>query len=173
MNLFFMDFSNEIVLDGKFGPNGLALTNKVEKSYRAGVELELSYKVGKNFHLKNHSSYNYSQIKEQEEVFSPILTPPLIINQEAIYSIKHFSIAVIGRYQDKSFIDFANTSSLNHYLLLNSKVQYRYSGYEFCFFLNNLTNAKYFNNGYIDFDGKKKYFVQSPINFYASIKYSF
>src|SRR3569833_2456092 len=36
VNLYFMAFTNEIVLDGKFGPNGLALTDKVDKSYRAG-----------------------------------------------------------------------------------------------------------------------------------------
>ena len=173
LNLYYMDFKNEIVLDGKFGPNGLALTNKVEQSFRTGVELSVTYKISKSFSLINNSSFNYSRIKEQKEVFTPILTPPLIINQEAVYSYKGFSVAVSARYQDKSFIDFANTSTVKSYFLLNGRVSYDIKGFQFCVFINNITNSKYFNNGYVDFDGSKKYFVQAPTNFYASIKYSF
>lgn len=173
LNLYYMDFKNEIVLDGKFGPNGLALTNKVEQSFRTGIELSVTYKVSKSFSLINNSSFNYSRIKEQNEVFTPILTPPLIINQEAVYFYKGFSVAVSARYQDKSFIDFANTSTVKSYFLLNGRVSYEIKGFQFCVFVNNITNSKYFNNGYVDFDGSKKYFVQAPTNFYASIKYSF
>jgi iron complex outermembrane receptor protein len=172
LNLYYMDFKNEIVLDGKFGPNGLALTNKVEQSFRTGVELNVTYKVSKSLSLINNSSINYSRIKEQTEVFTPILTPPLIINQEAVYSYKSFSVAVSARYQDKLFIDFANTSIVKRYFLLNGRVNYDIKGFQFCVFINNITNSKYFNNGYVEFDGSKKYFVQAPTNFYASIKYS-
>jgi iron complex outermembrane receptor protein len=56
---------------------------------------------------------------------------------------------------------------------LNGRVGYEIKGFELCFFVNNLTNSKYFNNGYVDFDGSKKYFVQAPANVYGSIKYSF
>lgn len=172
MNLYYMDFENEIVLDGKFGPNGLALTNEVEQSFRTGVELSITYKVSKCFSLIHNSSFNYSRIKEQKEVFTPILTPPVIINQDAVYFFKGFSVAVSARYQDKSYIDFANTSSLNYYFLLNGRVEYDVKGFRFCVFVNNITNSKYFSNGYVDSDGSKKYFVQAPTNFYASITYS-
>lgn len=173
LNLYYMDFKNEIVLDGKFGPNGLALTNKVEQSFRTGVELSVTYKISKSFSLINNSSFNYSRIKEQKEVFTPILTPPLIIYQEAVYFYKGFSAAVSVRYQDKSFIDFANTSTVKSYFLVNGRVGYDIKGFQFCVFVNNITNSNYFNNGYVDFDGSKKYFVQAPTNFYASIKYNF
>ena len=173
VNLYYMDFQNEIVLDGKFGPNGLALTNNVEQSYRTGLELSISYKISKHFSLINNSSFNYSRITEQTETFSPILTPPIIINQEAIFSKNNFTIALSGRYQHKSFIDFANEEKVNSYFLLNSRVSYNLHGFQCSVFLNNITNAKYFNQGYVDFDGSKKYFVQAPTNFYASIQYSF
>ncbi len=172
LNLYYMDFKNEIVLDGKFGPNGLALTNKVEQSFRTGVEVSVTYKVSKSFSLINNSSFNYSRVKEQKEVFTPILTPPLIINQEVVYFNKGFSVSVSARYQDKSFIDFANTFTVKSYFLLNGRVSYDIKGFQFCVFVNNITNSKYFNNGYVDFDGSKKYFVQAPTNLYASIKYS-
>lgn len=173
LNFYYMDFKNEIVLDGKFGPNGLALTNKVEQSYRTGIELSVTYKVSKSISLINNSSFNYSRIKEKKEVFTPVLTPPLIINQEVVYFYKSFSVGFSARYQEKSFIDFANTSTIKSYLLLNGRVSFDIKGFQFCVFANNITNSKYFNNGYVDFDGSKKYFVQAPTNFYAAIKYSF
>lgn len=173
VNLYYMDFKNEIVLDGKFGPNGLALTNNVEQSFRTGLELSVNYKVSKHFSLVNNSSFNYSRIKEQTETFSPILTPPIIINQEVIFSKSNFTVALSARYQHSSYIDFANEERVNSYFLLNSRASYSIKGFQFSVFLNNITNSKYFNHGYVDFDGSKKYFVQAPINFYASIQYSF
>ncbi len=173
LNLYYMDFKNEIVLDGKFGPNGLALTNNVERSFRTGVEWSITLKFAKHFSLVNHSSFNYSRIKEQSEKFSPILTPPVIIHQEAIYSRNNFAIALSARYQHSSYIDFANAEKVKGYFLLNSRASYQIKGFQFSAFLNNMTNARYFNHGYVDFDGSRKYFVQAPINFYASIQYSF
>lgn len=173
LNLFLMDFENEIVLDGKLGPNGLALTNNVEQSIRTGIEINVSYKVGKYFSLVNHSSFNYSRIKEQTEEFSPILTPPIIINQEAMFAKSNFSVALSARYQHGSFIDFANEQTLKGYFLLNSRGSISYEKFRFSLFLNNMTNAEYFNQGYVDFDGSRKYFVQAPFNLYASIQFDF
>ena len=172
-NFYLMDFKNEIVLDGKFGPNGLALTNKVEKSFRTGIEWTLSYKLNNKLSLINNSAFNYSRIKEQKEIFSPVLTPPVIINQEVVYTQKKLSAALSARYQDKSYIDFANSATVKNYMLLNARILFETRGLQLGIFVNNITNSKYFNNGYVDFDGSKKYFVQAPANYTASIKYSF
>lgn len=173
MNLYYMDFKNEIVLDGKFGPNGLALTNNVEQSFRTGLELSINYKVTEHFSLVNNSSFNYSRIREQTETFRPILTPPIIINQEVCFSKNNFTIAISGRYQHNSYIDFANEEKVSSYFLFNSRASYNIKSFQFFVILNNITNVKYFNQGYVDFDGTKKYFVQAPTNIYASIQYSF
>ena len=173
LNFYYMSFKNEIVLNGQLGPNGLALTNEVDRSYRTGAELSINYKVNDNIRLINSSSYNYSRIKEQTQSFTPILTPPVIINQEVTYSRKNFLIGLSARYQDRSFINFANTAQVNQYTILNARVQYDINGFQLGIFVNNITNAKYFNNGYVDGDGTKKYFVQSPTNFYTSVKYTF
>lgn len=172
-NFYYMDFQNEIVLDGKFGPNGLALTSNVEQSVRTGMELTILYEVNKYFSLINNSSFNYSRIKEQSEKFNPILTPPLIINQEVVFNKNNFTLALSAKYQHSSFIDFANEEMVNGYFLVNSRGSYDINKFQFAIFLNNITNTKYFNQGYVDFDGSKKYFVQAPINFYTSIQYSF
>ncbi len=61
-NLYHMRFNNEIVLNGNFGPNGLALTNNVDRSTRTGAELYITYRLSPAFKLVNNSSYNYSRI---------------------------------------------------------------------------------------------------------------
>jgi iron complex outermembrane recepter protein len=172
-NFFYMDFKNEIVLDGKFGPNGLALTNKVGKSFRTGIELSLSYKLNKNITFINNSAYNYSKIKEKNEIFTPILTPALVINQEITYQKNKFLIGFSARFQDKSYLDFANSATIKAYTLLNGRLQYKIEKFDFSLFVNNISNAQYFNNGYVDFDNTKKYFVQAPTNVYAALQFHF
>ncbi len=172
-NLYYMDFKNEIVLDGKFGPNGLALTNNVDRSFRTGLELNITYRVTNNLSLINNSSFNYSRIKEGSEEFSPILTPPIIINQEISFSKYNFVISISGRYQYQSYIDFANSEKLDPYLLLNGRIIYGVGNFMISTSVNNITNSRYFNQGYVDFDGSQKYFVQAPTNFYTSIQWSF
>jgi len=172
-NVYYLDFKNEIVLDGKFGPNGLALTNKVDRSYRTGVEVSVRFPFLKYFTSVTHASYNYSRIKEQSISFTPILTPPVIVNQEFGYARNGFSLSLSGRYQDASYIDFANSARITGYFLLNARLGYQYKGFDFSVFFNNITNTKYYSNGYVDYDGTRKYFVQAPVNFYGSVKYSF
>lgn len=172
-NFYYMSFENEIVLNGKFGPNGLPLTNNVEKSYRAGIEVSANYSIAHKLIMSTNASFNHSRIREKNIVFSPILTPAVIISQEISYPYRGFGIALIGRYQDGSYIDFENSSSINSYFIINARLSYNFKRFEFCTYLNNITNVNYFNNGYVDYDGSKKYFVQAPINYYLSLKYNF
>jgi iron complex outermembrane receptor protein len=172
LNGYYMDFDNEIVLNGQVGPNGLLLTNKVKNSYRAGIELSATYQL-KAFTFTNNSSFNHSRIREQAAAFSPILTPTLIINQEVAYRYNRLGLAVSGRYQHRSFIDFANEVALKEYVLLNARAQYTIQRCTLSLFVNNISGAKYYNDGYLEGDGTRKYFVQAQRNMYVAFKYSF
>ena len=173
LNFYYMSFKNEIVLNGQLGPNGLALTKEVDRSYRTGAELSINYKVNECIKLINNSSYNYSRIKEQTQSFAPILTPPVIINQEVTYNRKNYLVGLSARFQDRAFINFANSAKVDTYVILNARAQYTVKGFQLGVFVNNITNTKYFNNGYVDGAGTNKYFVQSPANVYTSVKYTF
>ncbi|MBV8253098.1 MAG: TonB-dependent receptor [Chitinophaga sp.] len=172
-NGYYMKFRNEIVLNGQIGPNGLLLTNNVSNSFRTGLEFSATYKPCAGLTLTNNASWNYSRIKEDKTTFSPVLTPALIINQEATYRFKQVLVGLSARYQGKSYIDFANTASIDDYLLMNARIQYMLSRYTFSFLLNNLTNKLYYNNGAVDENGAVKYFVQAPRNIYVAVRYSF
>lgn len=172
LNGYYMRFRNEIVLNGQLGPNGLLLTNNVKNSYRAGIELSAAYQCHA-FRFSNNSAFNHSRIKEEQTTFSPILTPRFIINQEVGYQWKQLGLAVAGRYQDRSYLDFANTNTIKGYVLVNARAEYTIGGCTLSFYVNNVTGTKYYNNGYVEADGTRKLFVQAPTNVYAAFKYSF
>lgn len=172
-NLFYMQFKNEIVLNGKFGPNGLALNAAFAKSFRSGVEIQGEWRPIAGLSISNASSFNYSRISEQGISFSPIYTPFLIVNQTVAYSLNGFRIGLDARYQSQSFIDFGNTIALDDYLLLNGQFSYSIQGWTFSFMVNNILNSKYFNQGYVDWDGTAKYFVQAPLNLYGMVVFRF
>lgn len=171
-NLYYMSFENEIVLNGQFGPNGLALTNNVERSLRSGVEMQLQYQLLEHVALRTNAAYNYSRITEQGESFAPILTPPVIVVQEVQYARKRWQASVRGRYQHSAYIDFANEAQLSAYWLLDARIGYTVKKMQVSLYANNLTNADYRNHGYVDFDGSRKYFRQAPINWFISAVYN-
>ncbi|WP_020531501.1 TonB-dependent receptor [Flexithrix dorotheae] len=171
LNGYYMDFKNEIVLNGQFGPNGIALTNNVEKSFRTGVELDFNWRINEHLGYKNSASFNYSRITESEITFSPILTPKFILFQEVVFHWKNLSAALNGRFQDYSYIDFANDNKIDSYFLVNSRLAYQIQKFTFMVRVNNLFNIKYFNNGYVDYDGVSKYFIQAPRNYMLSVKW--
>lgn len=172
-NFFFMTFNHEIVLNGKFGPNGLALTNDVDRSIRTGLEFSFTIPVGKRLSFIQHSSFTLARIREAGTTFSPVLTPPIIMNQEVMYRLKRFTMSITGRYQSSAYIDFANSAQVKGYYLMNARVAYDLKRFQLALFLNNCTNARYFNQGYVDYDGTSKYFVQAPFHFMTSAAFSF
>jgi iron complex outermembrane receptor protein len=174
-NLYYMQFQNEIVLNGQIGPNGLPLNSAFARSFRSGLELQAEWQPMDGLLLRNNSALNYSQIIDEDnnQQFAPILTPWLIISQEVLYQIQDWQFSILARYQGSSYIDFGNTETLDPYLLLNAQVSYQIKGFRISVMGNNLLNTEYFNRGYIDWDGSKKYFVQAPLNYYIALSYHF
>ena len=173
INYFYMDFENERVLNGQTGPNGLALRSIVDNSTRTGIEFFGEISVHKNLKFTNNSSFNYSKIQQESIEFKPILTPKFIVNQELSYSINNFTFNLSGRYQSESYMNFENSESLDDYIILNSSIDYKIKNYYVSVFINNLTDNYYFNNGEVNDNGTRSYWVQAPRNLYISLKYTF
>ena len=173
VNLFLMHFRNEIVLNGKIGPNGLALNSAFAKSFRSGLEFHGFCEPLPGLRFSNASSFNYSRINDRGIGFTPILTPHLIVNQTISYTFSGFRFGLDARYQSFSYIDFANSNLIDSYVLLNAQFSYQIQGWEFSFMVNNILNTKYYNQGYVDYDGVPKYFVQAPLNLYGMVVFRF
>lgn len=175
-NLFYMNFTNELVLNGLYGTNSLPLKENVKKSYRRGFETNLKYKF-KFINIISNFSYNDCQIDKITTLnnsVSQILSPKWLMNIGTEYKYKWFIIGVDYRYQDYSFIDFENKYKIQSYNLLNGKIGGNWDWLEMNIFVNNMTNTKYYNNGQMNFYGTKPlYFVGSPINIFMNLKMKF
>lgn len=168
INIYLMNFQNEIVLDGKFGKNGIALTNDVESSKRAGVELSFHYKTGIVETITN-SSYNYSRIKEGGLSFSPILSPEFILNQELRINMPWIKIGLFTRSQSHSFIDFSNENTIEGYTTLGISAEKNLGKLTLSVIGNNITDQSYNSGGYVDWENK--YFTQAGFTLLGSLKY--
>ncbi|MBT34523.1 MAG: TonB-dependent receptor [Thalassobius sp.] len=168
-NVYYMNFKNEIVLNGQYGPNGLPLHSNVAKSFRSGVELDFKVKILEDFYYTNTSSYSYNRIQENEIEFSPILTPTVIVNQSIGFQKNALQAGMFFKYQNESYIDFENSYQTPSYFTIDIFGSYTYKSLDFRVGVNNLTNRTIISNGYIGLDGTPLYFVQAPINFTTGI----
>ncbi|KXX71076.1 TonB-dependent receptor [Flammeovirga sp. SJP92] len=172
-NVYFMNFTNEIVLNGQYGPNGLPLHSNVAQSFRSGIEVDLKWEFMPHFYYQNSSSYSYNQITEEDVTFSPILTPNLIINQTLGYKKKGLHIGANIKYQSESYIDFSNENTTPSFYSVDIFGKYRYKSLDFKVAVNNIMNEQIIANGYIGIDGTPLYFVQAPINFTGGVTWNF
>lgn len=168
-NVFYMDFKNEITLLGALGSNGLPLMTNVTKSFRSGIELDVNYKLGKYFSFLNNSSFMNCKIENNGATTRPLYTPNVIINQSVNFERKGLMASVSTRYQSESFIDFENTAVAPQFMVFNCAIGYKISKYSLVASFNNVTNKRYFTNGYL-IGSDRYFFVNAPFNFGLTFK---
>ncbi len=176
VNLYFMNYKDQLVPTGAKSSVGYDIMTNVEKSYRAGIELvggvqlfsklrwDMNLTLSKN-RIKNFVSYakHYdtvtwkktfvgTELGETHISYSPELIGSSIINYEPF---KNFNISFITKYVGEQYFD--NTSSddrkLDAYLVNNLRLNYSISTklvkqIAFNVQINNLFNAEYENNAY-------------------------
>lgn len=64
VNLFWMDFANEIVPYGGLNDLGLPITTNADRSVHAGIELSTTNAIGRILQLTGNFSYNYNRIRD-------------------------------------------------------------------------------------------------------------
>lgn len=173
INLYYLSFKDEIVLNGKIGPTGLPLHSNSAKSYRSGVEVDFMYNVSDKLKLTTNASISSNKIKESGTSLQPILSPNFILNQSISWQMKNFLVSATGHYQGKSYIDYGNLHSIPEFLIISTNFSYRIKRVELFLFINNVTNKQYYSNGNLDVYNKPVYFVQAPINYFTGLKCTF
>lgn len=171
-NIYYMQYTNQLVLTGQINDVGGYTRTNVESSYRAGIEVDAGYMVLKNLsiagnvslsqnkilafteYLDNYDTYVQDEIAHEKTdlAFSPNIITSLGIDYEPV---KGLNIGWTTKYVGKQYLD--NTSSedraLNAYSFSNLQVSYTlkkvfFKEMTFGLQVNNLFNALYENNGY-------------------------
>lgn len=173
INWFWMNFQNEIVLNGLLTPTGLPLHSSVTKSYRTGIELDLEYNITNGLKFITNSSYIKANIVNDNYQITPILTPSVVTNNTLQYNYKNNTIIVSSKYQSYSYIDFNNQYKLPDFTIFNLNYNYQITNYTFGLIVNNITNKKYFTYGNINIYNTPLYFIQAPFNMSIYFKWNF
>lgn len=183
-NLYFMNYVNQLVLNGQINNVGEFIRVNSGKSYRMGIEIGALAKLSDQWNV----SANVTLSKNENKDFinetatgiehlgnTPIsFSPGIMANALIKYSpTKNFTVGLQNQYVGDQYLDNTQTEALklNDYLLTDFTAKYtlplKQTEVDLKLLVNNIFNKKYVNNGYV-WDGPM-YFSQAGVNFLFGI----
>ena len=152
VNLYYMNFKNEITLLGALGSNGLPLMTNVQNSYRSGLEIDLTYQPWTFFQADGNASFSYNRIKDVGRQFEPLYTPSTVINlgTQLHNNKRQVFVRFESKIHSKSYIDWENTMITPAFAIFNTQIGVKIKNIKISTRLNNLFDKLYYTNGYAD-----------------------
>jgi len=175
-NIYWMDYTNQLILTGQINDVGGYTRTNAKESYRAGIELAGRYKIIPSLALSGAFTLSQNKIKQFNEYLDEYLddepyytqqlidhkntnlafSPTIVTNAGLTFKpLKNLSIDWITKYVGRQYLD--NTSndnrSINPFSFSNLTLSYKienkfFEEITFGFLVNNIFNALYSNNGY-------------------------
>lgn len=189
MNLYRMEFRNEIAATGQFTSWGELLRKNVPRSRREGIEIDLNWRPTKWLRLSHTSSLGRANISVYENEglgrtfnnVSPLLSPELILQEQMELSYSKLgSLIVTTRYVSRSYLTNENASGLYlpEYFTVNLMAQVNfYKNHKLSVTINNVLNEKYFSSGtaYNLFtpQAEAAYFIAAPRSYMFTLHLCF
>ncbi len=200
VNLYYMDYHNQLVATGMVNDGDDALNVNVPRSYRMGVELMASWRTAKWLTLSANATLSRNKIRDYVDELrdSPTYgqnlgdmtisySPSVMGSLSADFHVKGFSALWTTQYVGKQY--FTNNEiealSLDAYTVTNLDLGYLHSfadgrSVRFGVTIYNLFSAEYESNGYgysYMWDGERYdeayYFPQAPIHCLANVTVNF
>lgn len=192
-NLYFMDYTNQLVLTGALNDVGSSLRDNVADSYRAGIELQAAWLITDQFRWNANLTLSQNKIKSFDEViydYGPAFdqyneivntykdtdiaySPNVIAGSQFFFEpSKGLEFGLLSKYVGKQYLD--NTSNANRsidaYFVNDFRATYNFKTsfipeVRLSLLVNNLTNELYSSNGYtFGYQGGPDYVVRE--NYY-------
>ena len=180
-NLYYMDYSNQMVQTGKLSDSGYKILENVKDSYRTGIELEAQIPLSPHLLIAANATFSKNIIKDYtafydvyDEYYDQVLrqdsenynktdisfSPNVIGMGNITYTpLKNLSFNLMGKYVGKQYYD--NTSndehSLDAYFVSNFIAGYtfnksRFGNVNLQISVNNLFNKEYIANAWVSTD---------------------
>jgi iron complex outermembrane receptor protein len=173
VNLYLMNYNDQLVLTGEINDVGNPIMTNVDKSYRRGAELQAGILITRNLQWRANATFSQNKIKDFTEYVENwdtgdhdsfnlgttdiAFSPNVIANNQLVYElVKNLNFAFISSYVGKQFIDntSSNDRSLNAYFVNNLKVDYSFKTRLFNevalhLMVNNILNEEYESNAWV------------------------
>ena len=173
INLFNMNYDNQLIKTGEINDVGYFTSKNVESSFRRGIEIECTYEISKKINFSGNLTISENKVDSftqfidnwdtwgQEQILHEntdlAFSPKLIWAAQMNYKFNNrTSLLFNSKYVGEQFID--NTSSedrkIDDYLLCNLQIDYVFNSFIFknaklSFLVNNLFNVEYVSNAWI------------------------
>ena len=173
-NLFYMDYTNQLVLTGALNDVGSAIRTNVPDSYRAGIELSGRWQINELLSWNANFTWSNNRIQSFTEVLydyafsddrfvvtylyedTPIsFSPDVVAASDLTLIHKGFTAQLLNKYVGKQFLD--NTGNKDRvipsYFVTDLRLGYQFSrdylkNVGLNIMVNNLLNTLYSSNGY-------------------------
>jgi len=179
INLFYMNFKDELVLTGTYGINGLPEHINAYRSFRTGIEVTFDYEPIGNLHLVNSTAWSKNLMKLTEDATykTHVLSPDWTLDQDIHYDWKNVTIGTNLNLHSEMYTDLDNIKehqlpvnmSLNAYIntrFFNDKLSVSLR-------LKNITNRLNYYNGCVGATGEMLYFQEARFSMMLSARYKF
>jgi len=171
-NAYYMNYKNQLVQTGQLNDVGAYTRTNIPKSYRAGVELQGSTRLGRFFTFSANAAFSRNKVKDftnfldnwdnglQDTVhytstniaFSPSFVGGYTLSAKPV---RNLELSIIGKYVSRQYMDNTQTieRSLDAYYTNDLRASYvipqkLFKELSIQFLLNNIWNKKYAPNGW-------------------------
>jgi len=184
LNVYDMEFKNEIAAIGQLSYIGLPLRKNVASSYRRGIELNMTLEPLRGLSLSTQANLSTNRIKSYTTDYDsvtytnvqPLLTPQVIVSQAVTYRFARWLDAEVNaRYLGSSFLD--NTGNGNYKvpesLICNASLSITFlKRHSISVMVNNIFDQEYYTSGYVQ-GNQSWYFAMATRNYAATLKLRF
>lgn len=173
VNLFYMWFKNELVLNGEYGLNGLPCHENADESYRRGIEITANWNVVSHLHFDNNVSLSQNRVKtptfgEKTHVLAPSMTWDSNLSWKA----DKWLVGANFNYRSSMYADMENKNIVPYNYTINLFGSIRFNKVELGLNLNNITNKVNYYNAAVGAEDVL-YFRMSGFNFMTNLKIFF
>lgn len=200
VNLYYMNYKDQLVLTGETSDTGEALMRNIPDSYRRGIELTASAQITRWFTFSAHAAFSQNRIENYVDHIDGIsfdrgtttiaYSPSVIAGTVFDFHFKGFSALLQTSYVSKQYLTNGEWEdlTLDRYCVTNLDLSYTFSmkhmrSIRVGMSVNNLFNTDYCNNGFGgswmegDTIDKRRswaaFFPQAPLNVLANITVHF
>ena len=172
VNLYYMDYNNQLILSGKISEIGEALTTNIKDSYRFGVELIAGVKLTSWLNWNGNATFSRNKVQHFTEYVDDwdageqraeylgttniSFSPDVIANSMFDIKYKDFSASFNSQYVGRQYLDnsSAKDRSIDAYFINSLRVGYVFNPrfvkeLSIDVTVNNLFNEKYETNGWV------------------------
>ena len=171
INLYYMDYKDQLVLTGELNEIGEPMAVNMPKSYRMGAELmagihfPMGFSWEANATLSRNRIIDFTETLYDDDTYEPwyiehgnthiAFSPSVIINNRLAYQHKGFNAALQTQYVSRQFMTNADVTEtlLDAYCVSNLSLSYTFSmkavkNVTVGCTIYNIFNEEYENNGY-------------------------